>query len=494
MSQAQPRSAEAVEAGESVAPRTNLVVAVLAFGGIVVSLMQTLVIPIVPELPSLLHASASDAAWAVTATLLAAAVATPVMGRLGDMYGKRLILLTSLAMLVAGSVTAALSDTLVPMIVGRALQGMAAGVIPLGISIMRDELPAERLGSATALMSASLGVGGALGLPAAALIADHFDWHVLFWTSAGLGAVAALFVLALVPESKVRSGGRFDLLGALGMAAGLVCLLLAISKGADWGWGSGTTLGLFAAAVVVLLVWGVYELRAKQPLVDLRTTARRQVLVTNLASVAFGFSMFAMSLVLPQLLQLPKATGYGLGQSLLDAGLVMAPAGLVMMAMAPVSAFISRTWGPKITLMCGAVIVAAGYGLNIVLMDAVWQLVVVSCVIGAGIGFAYGAMPALIMGAVDPSETAAANSLNTLMRSIGTSTASAVAGVILAQLTTRFGSVALPSENGFKVVMGVGSGAAVIALLVASFIPRRRVAAPASVTGAVESPAPTPSR
>ncbi|MFE4964679.1 MFS transporter [Streptomyces sp. NPDC056660] len=489
MSYAQPRP---TEAGESAAPRANAVVAVLAFGGIVVSLMQTLVIPIVPELPKLLDASASDAVWAVTATLLAAAVATPVMGQLGDMYGKRLMLLTSLVMLVVGSVTAALSDTLVPMIVGRALQGLASGVIPLGISIMRDELPAERLGSATALMSASLGVGGALGLPAAALIADHFDWHVLFWTSAVLGVVAAVLVMLLVPESKVRTGGRFDLPGALGMAAGLVCLLLGISKGADWGWGSGTTLGLFGAAVAVLLAWGFYELRTRQPLVDLRTTARRQVLVTNLASIAFGFSMFAMSLVLPQLLQLPQATGYGLGKSLLDAGLVMAPTGLVMMATAPVSALISKNFGPKITLMCGAVIVAAGYGLNIVLMDAVWQLVLVSCVVGAGIGFAYGAMPALIMGAVDPHETAAANSLNTLMRSIGTSTASAVAGVILAQMTNVFGGVTVPSENGFKVVMAVGSGAAVLALLVAAFIPRRKpapVAAPAVVTEpAPESP------
>ncbi|MFG2881420.1 MFS transporter [Streptomyces sp. NPDC048297] len=471
MTPARPRPDQAGEL--TAAPRANVVVAVLALGGIVVSLMQTLIIPIVPELPGLLHASASDAAWAITATLLAAAVATPVTGRLGDMYGKRLMLLTSLFMLVAGSVTAALSDTLTPMIIGRALQGLASGVIPLGISIMRDELPAERLGSATALMSASLGVGGALGLPAAALIADHYDWHTLFWTSAALGVVAAVLVLLLVPESAVRSGGRFDLIGALGMAAGLICLLLAISKGADWGWSSATTLGLFTAAVVVLFAWGIYELRTTQPLVDLRTTARRQVLVTNLASVAFGFSMFAMSLVLPQLLQLPRATGYGLGKSLLDAGLVMAPPGLVMMATAPVSALISRTWGPKVTLMCGAVVVAGGYGLSVVMMGAVWQLLLASCVIGAGIGLAYGAMPALIMGAVDPSETAAANSLNTLMRSIGTSTASAVAGVILAQMTTTFGTVKLPSENGFKVVMAIGSGAAVLALFVAAFIPRR---------------------
>ncbi|MEV5020039.1 MFS transporter [Streptomyces sp. NPDC053780] len=477
------------------APRPNAVVAVLALAGIVVSLMQTLVIPIVPELPKLLDAPASDAAWAVTATLLAAAVATPVVGRLGDMAGKRRMLLLSLVLLIAGSAICGLSDTLVPMVVGRAMQGLSAAVIPLGISIMRDELPAERLAGATALMSASLGVGGALGLPAAALIADNLDWHMLFWVSGALGAVALVLVLALVPESAVRTGGRFDVPGAIGMAAGLVCLLLAISKGADWGWSSGTTLGLFAAAAVILLVWGRWELRTPRPLVDLRTTARRQVLFTNLASIAVGFSMFAMSLVLPQLLQLPEATGYGLGRSLLTAGLVMAPSGLVMMAFAPVSAKVSKSRGPKVTLMIGALIVAGGYGLNIVLMSEVWHLVLVSCVIGAGIGFTYGAMPALIMGAVPASETAAANSLNTLMRSIGTSVASAIAGVILAQMTVTLGGFALPSENAFKVVMGIGAGAAVLAFALASFIPRHRpsagVARPAPADGAAARAAST---
>ncbi|WP_324789615.1 MFS transporter [Streptomyces sp. H51] len=471
--------AEPADATASDPPRPNAVVPVLAFAGIVVSLMQTLVIPIVPELPKLLDAPASDTAWAVTATLLAAAVATPVVGRLGDMFGKRRMLLVSVILLVTGSVLCALSESLVPMIVGRAVQGLSAAVVPLGISIMRDELPPERLAGSTALMSASLGVGGALGLPTAALIADHFDWHVLFWSSAAMGTVALALVLLFVPESAVRSGGRFDVVGGLGMATGLVCLLLAISKGADWGWSSGLTLGLFAVAVLVLLAWGRFELRTSEPLVDLRATARRQVLVTNLASVAIGFAMFAMSLVLPQLLQMPEQTGYGLGRSLLTAGLVMAPSGLVMMAFAPVSAAVSRAKGPKVTLMIGALVVAAGYGLNIVLMSQVWHLVVVSCVIGAGIGFTYGAMPALIMGAVDLSETAAANSLNTLMRSIGTSVASAIAGVVLSQMTISLGGYELPSEGGFKAVMGLGAGAALLAFAVASFIPRRRPLSPA---------------
>ncbi|MBZ3906589.1 MULTISPECIES: MFS transporter [Streptomyces] len=471
--------ARPADAGAGTPARPNAVVAVLALAGIVVALMQTLVIPIVPELPRLLDAPASDTAWAVTATLLAAAVATPVVGRLGDMFGKRRMLLLSIVLLVSGSVVCGLADSLVPMIIGRGLQGLAAAVIPLGISIMRDVLPAERLAGSTALMSASLGVGGALGLPAAAFIADNWDWHLLFWTSAALGALSFLLVLVVVPESKVRTGGRFDLVGSLGLSAGLVSLLLAVSKGADWGWTSGTTLGLFAAAVVVLGSWGFYELRAKQPLVDLRTTARPQVLFTNLASVALGFSMFAMSLVLPQLLQLPEQTGYGLGRSMMTVGLVLAPQGLVMMAMSAVSAGLTKAKGPKVTLMVGALIVAAGYGLNIVLMSEVWHLVLVSCVIGGGVGFTYGAMPALIMGAVPESETAAANSLNTLMRSLGTSFASALAGVILAQMTTDFGGYALPSENGFKVVMAIGAGAALLAFVLASFIPGRRTAAPA---------------
>jgi EmrB/QacA subfamily drug resistance transporter len=455
-------------------PRPNVVVVVLALGGIVVSLMQTLVIPLVPRFPDLLHASPADATWVITSTLLASAVATPVVGRLGDMYGKRRMLLFSLVLLVAGSVICALSGSLLPMIIGRVLQGAASGVIPLGISIMRDELPAERLGAATALMSASLGVGGALGLPASAVLVENTDWHVLFWTAAGLGVVVTALVATLVPESSVRTGGRFDVLGGAGLSAALVCLLLGISKGADWGWTDGLTLGLFGAAVVVLLVWGWFELRTRQPLVDLRTTARRQVLLTNLASVVFAFAMFAQSLVLPQVLQLPTVTGYGLGQSLLVTGLVLVPSGLVMMMTAPVSARISRARGPKVTLMVGAVVVAAGYGLGVVLMSAIWQLVLVSALIGAGIGFAYGAMPALIMGAVPVSETAAANSLNTLMRAIGTSISSAVAGVILSHLTIALGPVAVPSQDGFRLIMGLGSGAALAALAIAAFIPGRR--------------------
>lgn len=451
------------------------IVVVLAFAGIVVSLMHSLVIPLLPRLPEFLSASAGDTTWAVTTTLLAGAVATPTVGRLGDMYGKRRMLLISLALLVVGSVVGAFSFSLAPLIVGRTLQGLAAGVIPLGISIMRDELPPAKLGAATATMSASLGVGGALGLPLAAVIAENLDWHTLFWVAAGLGLVGFFLIAWLVPESQVKSGGRFDAVGAVSMSAALVMLLLVVSKGATWGWTSALTLGLTGGSLMLFTGWTFWELRVARPLVDLRTIGRRQVLLTNTASLIFAFSMLSMSLSLPQILQLPTETGYGLGQSMLVVGLVMAPSGLVMMAVAPASAWISAAWGPKWSLIAGAVLVAAGYMIGFFAMEAVWQLVTVSGIVGAGIGLAYGAMPALVMGAVPPSESASANGLNSLMRSVGTSLSAAVAGLVFAQMSTSLAGTPVPSRAAFEMMMGIGAATALAALAIAAFLPRYRL-------------------
>src|SRR5690348_9969101 len=300
-------------ARRAVVGQPRFLVAVLASCGLVAAFMQTLILPLIPTLPVLLHTTPASASWVITVTLVAAAVITPVSGRLADMYGKRLVVLASLGVLVVGSVISALGSSLVPVVVGRGLQGCAMGVIPVGISMMRDLLPRDRVASAMAVMSATLGVGGALGLPVSALLAQVASWHVLFWVSAGLGAVCLTVVWVVVPESPIRSPARFDLLGTIGLTAGLVCLLLAVVNGRQWGWTSPVTLGLLTAAPAVLLGWGALQLRMRHPLVDLRVTARRPVLCTNLASVLVGFSLFVSALVLPQLLQAPKASGYGLG-------------------------------------------------------------------------------------------------------------------------------------------------------------------------------------
>lgn len=458
---------------EPVRRASGATVPVLAFAGIVVAVMQTLLVPVIKDLPRLLDTSPSNATWVLTSTLLSGAVATPIMGRLGDLFGKRRMLIASLSVMVVGALLSALTDALIPMIVGRTLQGFAMGAIPLGIGLMRDMLPRERLGSAMALMSSSIGVGGGLALPAAALVAQHTDWHALYFGAAGLGALSIALTLLIVPESPLRAKGSFDLPGALGLSAGLILFLLPISKGSDWGWSSPTTLGLFAAAIAVLLLWGLMELRVAAPLVDLRTTARREVLLTNLASIMVGVSFFVISLVLPQLLQLPAETGYGLGQSMVVAGLCVAPLGLTMMFTAPVYARLSARYGPRTTLIIGLVIIGIGYAGGLGLMNAAWQTVLTSVLIGAGIGLAYSSLPALIIGAVPASETGAANGLNTLMRSIGTSVSSAVIGMVLANTSTDAGGVAVPTMHGFRVSFLIAAAAVAVGLVLAFFLPRR---------------------
>ncbi|MDX5566797.1 MFS transporter [Streptomyces sp. ID05-04B] len=469
------------------AARPGAVIATLAFAGTTAAIMQTLVTPLIAELPQILDTSSSNAAWVITVTLLVAAVCVPVVGRLGDLVGKRRMLLACSVPLVVGSVVCAFASDVVTMIVGRGLQGMGMGMVPLGIALLRDVVPAEKLSGSIALVSASMGIGGAIGLPLAAAVAQYANWRVLFWGSAALAAVVAALIYTLVPDVPAGAKGqRFDLPGAIGLGIGLVCLLLGVSKGADWGWTSGTTLGMFAAALVALAGWGLWEVRTTDPLIDLRTTARPRVLLTNLASVFIGFGMYASMLVMPQLLQFPEATGYGLGQSMLAAGLWMAPGGLTMMLVSPLGGKLTNARGPKFTLVCGALVLAAGYFVSLALTGSAWGVMLVTLVTSGGVGLAYGAMPALIMSSVPLTETAAANGFNTLMRSLGTSIGSAVIGVILSQMTTTMGGHTFASEDGFRTALLVGGGLALVSAAIAAAIPAARAAAAgADVTGPV---------
>ena len=450
----------------------KLLVAVLALTGVTVSLQQTVVIPLLPHLPRLIDTSVADASWAVTVTLLAGAVAAPVVGRLADMWGKRRLLLVCLATLVAGSVIAALSTSLAPLLVGRTLQGLATGVVPLGISLMRDLLPRRRLASAAAVMSASLGVGASLGLPLSALLVQYAHWRLPFCVSAGLGILAVVLVSTVVAESRQRTGGRFDAPGAALLTATVICLFLSISKGGAWGWTSPAVVLLAGSAAVLLVAFGAWELRVRQPLIDPRASRVRQMTLTNASSAVFAGAMFISPLAFTQLLQMPAATGYGLGQPIFIAGLLQAPGGLCMLAMSPLSARITRSAGARRSLMVGALVVAAGYGGAALAHSRLWQVSLAIMVVGSGIGLAYGAVPSLIMAAAPVTQTAAANGLNSLCRALGTSTGSAVTGLLLVASTVSVSDLTVPSEAAIVATLLFGAGAALTALLISAFIPR----------------------
>lgn len=458
-------------------PPAWAIVAALAFAGLSSAFMFTLVVPLQGELPALLNASREDTTWVVTITLLVAAVATPISGRLGDMYGKRRVVMVLLVALIVGSLVAALSTTIIGIIVGRGLQGITTGVIPLGIAIMRDVLPPARLGTAVALMSATMGVGGAVGMPLAAFVAETADWHALFWMSAGLGVACLLAVALIVPGDTLLSPGRLDVLGAVGLAVGLTGLLLFVSRGADWGWGSPLAFGSVVVGVVALLLWGVYQLRTKEPLVDLRVAARPAVLLTNLAAIGMGFALFASNVTFPQLLEMPAETGVGFGLTMIEAAICIMPAGLIMMVLSPLSGFLERGFGPRPLFTMGTASIVVAYVFVLVWSSEVWHIVVANAIIGVGIAFSFAAMPMIIMRSVPFNETGVSNGLNALFRSVGTSSASAVMGGVLAAMSVQQGDYAVPTAQAFQICFWIAIGAAAVAMVLTFFIPKARPAA-----------------
>ena len=453
---------------------SRLITAILCLSGTVVALQQTMVIPLLPDFPKILGVSADDASWLVTVTLLTSAVATPIVSRLADMFGKRRMMLISMTMIVVGSLVAAIGGNFVALLIGRGLQGFAISMIPVGISFMRDELPKEKVASATALMSATLGIGSALGLPLSGLIFEHLGWPAIFWLSAIVGVLLIIAVAVVVPESSVRTRGKFDFLGAVMLSTALTAILLAISKGARWGWTSELTLLMFVIGIVTLALWFPYELRVTQPMVDLRTSAKRPVLLTNVASILVGFSMYANNLSTTQQLQMPKISGYGFELGVMAAGLCMIPAGLAMVFFAPVSANITKRFGAKITLIVGGTVLALAYIARVFLTGSIALIIISAAVVSIGTAIAYSAMPMLIMRSVPITETASANGLNSLLRSVGTSTSSAVVAAMLTSMVIPSGpGEGLPSIDAFKNIFWLAALAAVAAAAAAAFIPRR---------------------
>jgi len=453
-------------------------VAALAFTGLCSSFMFTLVVPLQAELPALLNASREDTSWVVTITLLVSAAVTPIAGRLGDMYGKRRVVLVLLCILILGSLIAAFSSSVPGILLGRGLQGASMGVVPLGIAILRDVLPPERLATAVALMSATMGVGGAVGMPLAAYLAQHADFHALFWLSAGLGAAGIVLVVLAVPGDVLLFPGRLDVLGAIGLALGMTGLLLFLSRGAEWGWTSVAALACGIGGVVVLLLWGWYQLRVKGPLLDLRVAARPAVLLTNLASLCMGFALFASNVTFPQMLELPVESGSGFGLDMVGAAFIIMPAGLVMMVLAPISGWLERTIGARRLFTIGTAAIVLAYAFVLIWGSEAWHIFAANLLVGVGIGFTFAAMPMIIMRSVPATETGASNGLNALFRSVGTATAAAVMGGVLAAVTVEFEGVAVPSRHAFELSFWLAIVVGVVAFVLSLLIPRQPAAEP----------------
>jgi len=448
----------------------NVTLAVLVTGALAYALSQTMIAPALPRIQAELDTTTTLVTFALTGYLLTASIATPIVGRLGDMFGKERLLVITLSIFGLGSLVCALSHSIEMLIAGRAIQGVGGAIFPLSFGIIRDEFPREKVATGIGLISATFGIGGGAGLVISGVIVDHVAYEWIFWLALIVVIPAAVATHRFVPESPIKSPARIDWGGAALLSGGLVALLVAVSEGNTWGWESPAFLGLTAVAAILIVTWIRYEARHPEPLVDMRMMRDRPVLTTNLTALLIGFGMFGSYILVPQFVQVPVSSGFGFGASVTTAGLFMLPSALVMLVAGPISGLMGSRYGSKLPLLIGTTLACASF-----LMLAVWHsthlaIYIATALMGLGIGFSFAAMANLIVEAVDQSQTGVATGMNTIMRTIGGAIGGQVAASIIAGHLTASG---LPAESGYTTAFAVSAFAVAMAVLAALAIPGR---------------------
>jgi EmrB/QacA subfamily drug resistance transporter len=463
-------------------PRLTFVV--LAAAAAAFSLMQSLVTPVLPTIQHDLHTSPGTVTWVLTAWLLAASVATPLMGRISDMIGKDRALLIALAAIAAGCLVAALAPSVGVLIAARVLQGLGGAVFPVSFGILRDEFPPAQVSSAVGAMAAVIATGSGLGIVLAGPIAGALDWRWLFWIPMAVVLLVLLAAWRLVPASPHRTPGRVNWLAAVLLSGWLVALLLPLSEATVWGWGSITTIGLFALAVVLLVGWLAAELRSSNPLIDMRMMRLPAVWTTNLVALLFGAVMFGVFAFLPQLMQVPAASGYGLGASVTGAGLLMLPMLVTMAVFGSLSGPLSRWIGSKPQLLIGAALSTLSTLSLTVDHGSGAAIATAGGVFGIGLGLVYSSMINLIVQSVPMHQTGTASGMNTNIRTIGASIGTAVVSSIV---TSHPGAQGLPAESGYTTSFLVLTVVGIAALAVGLLVPGARRPAPSLASEPAEA-------
>jgi len=472
----------------------NFTLAILTLAGTAFALQQTMVIPALPTLQRELNTTTTWVTWVLTVFLLVASVATPVIGKLGDQYGKERLLVITLAIFLAGSIVAACSWNIWVLIAARAIQGVSGAIFPLSFGIIRDEFPPEKVGVAIGLVSTTFGIGGGFGIVLSGLLIDHASWRWLFIVGAIGIAVALVLVHRFVPESPIKTPSRVDVLGATLLSLGLVSMLLALTEGENWGWTSSRILGLGAVAVIFLVAWGWAELHVREPMVDMRMLANRPVLFTNLTAIIAGFAMFGSFVLVPNFVETPHGLPgsiqdlihYGFDASATKGGLYLLPSSVTLLFAGPIAGLIGRRTGFKYPLAAGMLLVAIACGMLAVWHDEPWQILAAMPILGVGVGFAYAAMATLITEAVRPTETGVATGMNTVMRTVGGVIGGQVGAALLAAHTIR-GTGGVPAVRGFELAFAISAVAALAGAGVALLVtPRRRERLVVATTEAVE--------
>lgn len=438
------------------------------------ALMQSMTVPVLTQIEAELGTDQTTVTWVLTAYLLSASVFTPIVGRLGDAYGKQRMMVFSLSALAVGSLVAALAPNIGVMVLARVVQGVGGGAVPLAFGIIRDEFPAQKVAGAVSVVSSLMAVGFGLGIVMAGPIVTGLGYHWLFWLPFIVTSVAALVAFFVVPESPVRTPGRIPVTPAILLSGWLVALLLSLSQAPKWGWGSVEVIGLLVLAVVLAVAWVVIELRADVPLIDMEMMRLRGVWTTNLVALLLGVGMYASFAFLPQFIQTPREAGYGFGATVTESGLLMLPLAVGSFITGLIATPLARRIGPKTVVVLAALIAAAGMFMSAFRHDTRLDILIAVGLMGFGVGMAFACLTNLIIAAVSPQQTGVASGMNANIRTIGGAVGSSVMGsIVTAHVLPGGFPTAADYTRGFLVLGGVLVVAAIAALAIPSVSERR---------------------
>ncbi|WKN61376.1 MFS transporter [Rhodococcus opacus] len=464
----------------SKAPERSRLLHVLSYATLTSAIVSSLGMLLVPTVSIEMHVSVSTAQWMLTVNLLVGAVATPIMGRLSDGPYKKRLLLSSLLIILVGSVVAAVAPNFTIFLVGRALQGLAYGIVPVSIALARRYLPETMVQYGISSLSIVVSTGLGLGYPLTGILGDVFGFRSAFIFAAIFLVTAVIAVWRIVPsgpDTQARASS-FDFPGAILLGCGLMALLVVVSEGSNWGWSSPLTIGLFLSASIVLGTWVVVELRATGPLVNVRVLRNGDILLANVTAAGLGAAMYVTLSIISLVAQAPKSTGYGIALPLFWAGFVMLPLSVGSLGANRLVRKLAGRVRMTVLLLFGISLVTTSTTLLWLARRHLWEIMVWMLLIGVGIGMTYAAMPALIAKVVAAQELGSAVSFNQVLRTVGGAFGSAVSGAVLA---THLSSDSRPTASAINVSLALGAGGSTAVFLSLSmFLLNRRQSASAT--------------
>ena len=403
------------------------------FGGLMLAMLlaaldQTIVATALPTIVRDLG-GAEHLSWVVTAYMLASTVTTPLWGKLGDLYGRKILFLTCIVIFLIGSALAGTSQTMAQLIAWRAVQGVGGGgLMVLSQAIIADVVPPRDRGRYQGAFGAVFGLSSVAGPLLGGFFVDHLSWRWVFYVNLPIGALALAVVAAVLPVTKARTSPKIDVWGITLLATAATCIVLVTSLGGtSWDWGSAQVLGLSLLAVVAVIAFGFVEARVPEPVMPLRLFRNRVFSTTAVVGFVVGFAMFGSITYLPLYLQQVQ------GASPTGSGLQMIPMmlGLLLTSIAS-GQIISRTGRYKVFPILGSAVFTGGlYLLSLMGRETTsLQSGLSMFVLGAGLGMVMQVLVLAVQNAVEYRDLGTGTSGATFFRTIGSCVGVAVFGTV----------------------------------------------------------------